>query len=137
MALNVDLLRSSFEAVAPKADELADTFYNTLFERYPDVKPLFANTDLAEQKKKLIGSIALIVKNADNADELVPYLKELGKKHVTYGSKKEHYPAVGECLITALSATAGDLWNQEMEDTWTTAYGVISENMIAGAGYDE
>ncbi len=49
--LDVKLLRTSFDAVKPRADLLASTFYRILFQRYPSVKPLFAHVDLKEQQR--------------------------------------------------------------------------------------
>jgi hemoglobin-like flavoprotein len=44
VSLNVGALRSSFELVAPQADLLAERFYDQLFEDYPNLQPLFAQT---------------------------------------------------------------------------------------------
>jgi methyl-accepting chemotaxis protein len=46
MALQVELLETSFDLIAPDGDRLVDTFYTRLFETAPAVKPLFAGTDL-------------------------------------------------------------------------------------------
>ncbi len=133
MSLNVELLRSSFKAVSHKADRLVEKFYELLFDRYPSVRPLFENARMEEQRKMLLRSIALIVRKVDDTNYIVPYLQGLGKTHVAYGTKPEHYDAVGECLIVALADTAGSLWTKEMEETWLAAYGVIKENMLKGA----
>lgn len=125
MALNVELLESSFQAVAPKADELANTFYDQLFTDYPAVKPLFANTDLAEQKKHLIAALSTVVGNLRKPDALTKVLGELGVRHIGYGAERAHYPAVGQTLLTALAKVAGDAWTTEMNDAWTEAYGAI------------
>jgi hemoglobin-like flavoprotein len=42
MALNVDLLRSSFELVATANPQFVSRFYEILFERYPQTRPLFS-----------------------------------------------------------------------------------------------
>jgi hemoglobin-like flavoprotein len=47
MALDLDALETSFDLVAPRGDELVDTFYTRLFDAAPAVKPLFAGTDVA------------------------------------------------------------------------------------------
>jgi hypothetical protein len=39
MDLNVQLLRDTFSAITPMSDDLAKTFYEILFERYPGVRP--------------------------------------------------------------------------------------------------
>jgi hemoglobin-like flavoprotein len=42
MALDLDALETSFDLVAPRGDELVDTFYTRLFAAAPAVRPLFA-----------------------------------------------------------------------------------------------
>ena len=127
MALNVDLLESSFQAIAPKAEELADTFYDLLFTEYPAVKPLFAKTDLAQQKKHLIAALSTVVGNLRKPDALTKVLGELGIRHIDYGAQREHYPAVGQTLLAALAKVAGDSWTQELNDAWAEAYGAIQD----------
>jgi methyl-accepting chemotaxis protein len=133
MALQPKLLRDSFEAVAPQADKLATVFYRTLFERYPSVKPLFADTNMREQRKKLIQAIAWVVKHVESPDQLATVLKAMGRRHVEYGALATHYPAVGECLLAALEEVAGSAWTPRLNDAWAEAYGAIAGIMQEGA----
>ncbi|MCH8043270.1 MAG: flavohemoprotein [Planctomycetes bacterium] len=133
MGLNVELLERSFAAVAPKAEELAEVFYGHLFADFPQVKPMFENVDMAEQKKKLIASLVVIVNNLRKGEVLVPTLEQLGARHLDYGAQEEHYPAVGQSLIKALAQVTGDAWNEELTQVWSEAYAVITEHMLAGA----
>jgi methyl-accepting chemotaxis protein len=133
MALQTKLLRDSFKAVAPQADRLATVFYRILFERYPSVKPLFTDSNMRDQRKKLIQAIAMAVKNLERPDQLVPALKALGQRHVDYGTLASHYPAVGECLLAALEEVAGPLWSADLEAAWSDAYSAIADIMREGA----
>ena len=132
MGLNVELLEQSFAAVAPKADELADTFYRHLFADYPEVQPMFANVDMPQQKKKLVASLKMVVDNLRKPDQLVSALESLGGRHTDYGTQEAHYPAVGATLLKALAEVAGDLWNDELNHAWAEAYGEISKHMLNG-----
>lgn len=133
MALDPQVLRDSFKAISHKADELSATFYDVLFTRYPAVRPLFDETRMDEQRKKLIRSIALVLRNLEAPERLEPYLQGLGRMHVAYGAEPEHYPAVGECLLVALAETAGPAWTDELNAAWGEAYGAISGLMLQGA----
>ena len=95
MALDLDALETSFDLVAPRGDELVDTFYTRLFAAAPAVKPLFAGTDLPEQKKMLLATLVLLRKSLRDLGAIVPKLRELGRRHVAYGARPEHYPVVG------------------------------------------
>ena len=133
MALQVKLLRDSFNAVAPSAEKLATVFYRILFERYPSVKPLFGDVNMREQRRKLVQALALVVRNLERPEQLTSALKDLGRRHVEYGAVAEHYPAVGECLLAALAEVAGPAWTPELTRAWADAYGVIAEIALTGA----
>jgi methyl-accepting chemotaxis protein len=131
--LQVKLLRDSFEAITPRADELAGTFYRILFDRYPAVRPLFRDTDLKEQQRKLVQALALVVANLERPAKLKEMLGQLGARHVDYGAQPAHYDAVGECLLAALSEIAGPLWSPKLERAWADAYAAVAALAVAGA----
>ncbi|MBL4886025.1 MAG: PAS domain S-box protein [Planctomycetaceae bacterium] len=133
MSLNVPLLRSSFELVAPQADLLAQTFYQTLFENHPEAKPIFDGVAMEEQQQKLIQSLIVIVKSLEQPEKLTKFLKELGVRHLDYQVSSVHYPLVQESMLIALEKVAGDAWNKELYNAWNEALEVISSIMIEGA----
>ncbi len=133
MSLNIPLIRSSFEAVKPISNEAMTHFYETLFQNFPAVKPLFAHTDLERQKKSLIHALAYIVDHLDDSDHLVEYLKKLGSSHVKYSIQDEHYPMIGQSLLSTLKFFFKGNWNAELEMEWTHAYQLISDSMRLGA----
>ena len=137
MSLQVELLETSFEKVKPNAGEFAASFYNNLFTAYPEAKPLFANTDLAEQQKKLIASLVLVVENLRNPEALSGALKGLGARHVKYGALPEHYPLVGNALLTTFEQYLGDSWTEDVKQAWVDAYGAITNIMLDGADYEQ
>jgi hemoglobin-like flavoprotein len=133
MSLDLEALETSFDLVAPRGDELMDEFYARLFEVAPAVKPLFANTDFKRQKAMLLGALVLVRKSLRNLDAIVPKLRELGARHVAYGAQPEHYPVVGEVLISAMATVAGPAWKPEYEAAWAGALEVVAGTMIEGA----
>jgi hemoglobin-like flavoprotein len=120
--MNVTLLRTSFEALRPQAPALVDRFYAILFERYPQVRPMFAHTDLPKQKVMLTQALALLVANLEKADVLRTYLGMLGARHAGYGTRDTHYAAVGECLLAAMAEIAGPLWTPSRSGRRRTAW---------------
>lgn len=133
MALDAELIRKNFFAISPKIDELTETFYATLFLRYPGVVPLFDGVNMQQQRRMLANALVFVVENLDAMEIASGTLEEMGRRHVGYGAEAEHYPAVGECLLHALETVTGDDWNDELESQWTEAYGVISSIMLRGA----
>ena len=137
MSLKVELLEQSFEGIKPHADAFVNSFYENLFTAYPEAKPLFANTHMAEQKTKLLGSLVLVVENLRTPEVLNDTLKGLGARHVKYGALPEHYPLVGNALLTTFEQYLGEQWTPEVKQAWIDAYSVISEIMLDGADYSD
>ena len=114
MSLDLDALETSFDLLAPRGDELMDEFYARLFAAAPAVRPLFPD-DMRRQKTMLLGALVLLRKSLRDLDAIVPKLRDLGARHVSYGARPEHYPLVGSVLIAAMAAVAGESWTQRYE----------------------
>lgn len=135
MALQTDLLQTSFALLRENEAEFTQAFYGNLFTDYPQVKPLFTTTDMNEQAKKLFASLVLVVNNLTKPDALTPALKGLGTRHVKYGVLPEHYPLVGSVLLKSMAASLKEQWTSDYESAWTDAYGAITEIMLEGTDY--
>jgi hemoglobin-like flavoprotein len=133
MDLNLQALEESFDAIAPRGDELMDEFYGRLFAAAPAVKPLFAHTDMRRQKAMLLSALVLVRKSLRDLDSIVPTLRRLGARHVAYGAQPEHYPVVAEVLIASMVAVAGPAWKSGYEAAWRDALGTVAAVMIEGA----
>ena len=128
----VTLVQQSFAKVAPISEQAAVIFYDRLFEVAPSVKPLFP-TDMKEQRKKLMATLAVVVGGLSNLPSVLPAASALAKRHVGYGAKPEHYPVVGGALLWTLEKGLGDGWTPEVAEAWTAAYGTLSGYMISEA----
>jgi hemoglobin-like flavoprotein len=133
MALDVQTLEESFDLVAPQGDDLIRRFYDNLFEAAPAVRPLFAHVDMEGQRQALLNMLVVLRESLRDLDDIVPDLEDLGARHVQYGAMAEHYPVVGEVLISTMSEVAGDAWKPEYTSAWQEAYGVVQGVMLAGA----
>jgi hemoglobin-like flavoprotein len=133
MDLNINALETSFDHIASRGDELVDVFYRRLFTVAPSVQPLFADTDLKRQKGMLLATLVLLRRSLRDLDSVTPKLRDLGARHVQYGALPEHYPVVGEVLITSMAEIAGDAWTLEYELAWTEAFAVVAGAMLDGA----
>ncbi|BAU15399.1 globin domain-containing protein [Leptolyngbya sp. NIES-3755] len=101
MALNVELLKSSFAQIKANSSEVTKQFYTVLFTDYPEVQPLFANTNMEKQRKQLFQSLVFTVNNLRKPDVLSDALRGLGTRHFQYGVLPQHYPMVGSSLLKA------------------------------------
>ncbi|APR83214.1 flavohemoprotein [Minicystis rosea] len=130
---DLQTIRDSFRRLIPRADLLAQRFYDTLFTRQPETRALFEGVLFEDQKRRLVRALALVVRNMERPEFLRPYLHGLGAIHVAYGVRNESYPVFAECLLEALAATAGPSWSRAEEAVWSDAIRLISNAMLAGA----
>src|SRR5712691_273438 len=133
MTLQIELLESSFQAIAPQGEGFVTAFYDRLFTSFPQTRAFFAPTDMKEQRKKLLGALALVIQNLRKPEVLTSALQGLGQRHVSYGVLPEHYPIVGGVLLETFSDVLGDRWTPEYQDAWAQAYEAICTIMLEGA----
>lgn len=133
MTLNVEALESSFAQVKPLAADFVASFYQNLFADYPQVQPLFAHTDMSEQRKHLIKALVLVIENLRKPNVLNNALKEMGARHFKYGTIEEYYPMVGASLLKTFEFYLGANWTSEVKQSWCDAYDAIASIMLEGA----
>ncbi len=126
----IELIESSFQALAPQGEVIVARFYERLFERHPEVRPLFEGTDMRAQQRKLLAALRLVVESLRRPEELARVLRELGRRHQGYGVRPEHYPLVAETLLEVLAEFAGPAWTEPVADAWRAALERIAETMI-------
>jgi hemoglobin-like flavoprotein len=133
MSLNVELLEQSFEQIKPRANEFVASFYENLFAAHPEVKLLFANSNMVEQPQKLLKALVFTIQNLRNPEALGTALQAMGARHVRYGSIPQHYPVVGQALLLTFEQYLQDDWTPELKQAWTEAYEAIAALMLKGA----
>ena len=128
----VELVQTTWEKVVPIADTAAALFYGKLFELDPSLKPLFTS-DIKEQGKKLMQMITVAVRGLGDLGKLVPAVQALGRRHVAYGVKDEHYATVGAALLWTLEKGLGDAFTPEVKEAWAAVYGILADTMMKAA----
>ena len=131
LGLDIDLLEKTFAALAPQGEALVQRFYEELFARFPEVRPMFANTSVQEQERKLLGALVLVINSLRDPEALVTALTQLGAKHHAYGARPEHYTAVAETLLDVMAEFAGELWTDEVHKAWSEALNTVATTMLA------
>lgn len=133
MNLNPKMIQESFQAIAPRAQEFVQHFYDRLFQEYPEVRPMFKSTSPMMQQQKLIQSLVFIVTHLEKSDRLLAYLQNLGSRHTYYGVEPAHYDAVGAVLVATLEHFLKEDFKKELREQWLIAFSVIKEQMLQGA----
>ncbi len=127
--MDVQVLKQSFELVAPQKEAFARTFYQRLFREFPETAPLFAGTDMARQESSLMATLAVVVNGLSRGENVVPAVQALGKRHKGYGVQPEHFNAVGQALLATLQQFLGTAWTPEVAANWREAYVTLSTLM--------
>ncbi|TNF36754.1 MAG: hemin receptor [Gammaproteobacteria bacterium] len=129
---DIKLVKDSWAMVVPISETAAELFYDKLFELDPSVKAMFKG-DMKEQGRKLMAILNTAVTSLDKLDTIVPAIQAMGKRHVDYGVKDEHYDTVGEALIWTLGAGLKDAFTEETKAAWVGIYTLVADTMKAAA----
>ncbi len=121
----VKLVQESFAKVRPISEVAADLFYKKLFELDPSLRQMFKG-DMKEQGKKLMSTLSFAVNGLTRLDTIVGAVEDLGRKHVGYGVKTEHYNTVGVALLWTLEQGLGDAFTPDVKFAWTEVYGLLA-----------
>jgi uncharacterized protein YjbI with pentapeptide repeats/hemoglobin-like flavoprotein len=129
----MELVEESFSEIKADKQAFTKSFYNTLFDQHPQLRPLFANIDMVKQGSKLYATLVLLVENLRHPVELERVLLPLGNKHRGYGATAEHYPMVSSAILQTLEKYLGDQWKPEIAAAWAETCRRVEEMMLRGA----
>lgn len=123
------LVRSTWALMEPVKDDAARLFYGRLFEIDPSTRSLFASTDMAKQGEKFIQTITTTVAELEWPEVLRPAIEALGRRHIAYGVREEHYESVGAALLWTLEQSLGEAFTPEAEEAWAETYRSLASIM--------
>ena len=129
----IKLVQDSFRRVAPIAETAAQLFYARLFELDPDLELLFKG-NLSEQGRKLMQMLALAVSSLDRMEQLLPVVRSLGTRHVSYGVRDKDYDTVEQALLWTLRKGLGEAFTPDVEAAWSNVYATLASAMQSGSG---
>jgi hemoglobin-like flavoprotein len=128
----IALVQSSFQAVQPILEPAAMMFYDRLFDLDPALRALFRGSR-EDQARKLAQALAVVVTSIDRPEKIRGAVEALGRRHVGYGVRDEHYETVGKALLWTLEQGLGEAFSSEVRDAWTAAYGWLAFTMQRAA----
>ena len=128
----IKLVQDSFRQVAPIAETAAQLFYARLFELDPGLELLFKG-NLSEQGRKLMQMLGLAVNSLDRMEQLLPVVRSLGTRHISYGVRDRDYDTVGQALIWTLRKGLGDAFTPDVEAAWSDVYATLASAMQSGS----
>ncbi|WP_171074142.1 globin domain-containing protein [Nonomuraea basaltis] len=127
----VTIVTRGIAELRPRLEEIADDFYRRLFDRHPELWPLFP-TDISVQRRKFADELEMIVRAIPDFGSFAERARHLGARHAGYGVRVAHYAHVRAVLFEVIAAALGDGWTEEAEAAWRSAYNLITEAMLLG-----
>jgi len=131
-AAQIKLVREDFAMIEKRSAISGLVFYRHLFTLDPALKPLF-HSGIEAQGRKLMEALEFTVATLDKPAELVPILEALGRRHVTYGARTEHYTTMTEALVLTLRESLGEGFSTAAEKAWRQALAFVCQAMLRGA----
>jgi NAD(P)H-flavin reductase/hemoglobin-like flavoprotein len=135
MSLNPRLVKESFSIIEPVADKAAAYFYGRLFAENPHLRGMFPPA-MDVQRDRLFKALTRIVWSVDSPEGMRSYLSQLGRDHRKYGVIAEHYSAIGNALLATVRRFAAEIWTEEIEAAWVSAYTAAADLMVESAEAD-
>jgi len=123
------LVKASLPVLKPQGDAITARMYELLFEKYPQVKPLFANAP-NNQSRILTQSIIAYGEHIDDLSTLSSALEQIARKHVAVGVQPDYYPLVGESLLQAFKEILDESVTDEIISAWQEAYFFLAEQLM-------
>ena len=130
------LVRATFAKIAPISDQAGAMLYERMFAINPGLRRLFA-IDIETQGAKLMAVLKIAIANLHRLDEIMPTVRELGRRHAQYGVKDRDYDTGGIALLATLEAALGDEFTPAVRAAWRACYEVLVGEMKAAAAVEE
>jgi hemoglobin-like flavoprotein len=125
------IVKSTAPLLKEKGEEITKTMYPILFSKYPEVEVLFKDAE-PNQYKKLASAVYAYASNIDRLEQLSAGIAVMVKAHIKTNVQPEHYPMVGDALLTAIKEVLGeDVATPEVIDAWAEAYQFLADILIA------
>lgn len=109
------------------ADRFGRVFYRRLFEAAPETRRLFSH-DLGPQAQMVTQMLQMAVYSLNRFDEVEAGLAAVGRSHVHYGVRPEHYRVFGTVFQATLAEILGPDYDAHVAAAWA---GVVDR--IVGA----
>jgi hemoglobin-like flavoprotein len=129
------MVRRSCAGVADRPVQLAESFYEHLFELAPAVRGMFAH-DMSLQNERMSRMLMDVVLGADNPDRIERILQRMGAEHGRHlDVVPEHYPFVGRAIVRAVRDLSPE-WSPALGSAWVLVYEWMAAHMVLGAERD-
>jgi len=125
-------VRESFQSIREYSDSVVLLFYGRLFELAPQAKGMF-RVEMRDQARKLMDMLNAIVEALEGGEKLRSKLEDLGRRHVAYGVRPEHYDTLMTALLWAFGSALDYEFDSETRTAWEILLRGVSRVMTDGS----
>lgn len=122
-----EIIVSSYRDFETDAPRFAELFYQHLFAVEPGIRAVFSKNPTV-RVGNLVKMLKIATVSINSLDALVPMLRLLGGTNCR--QRMDYYATIGEELMTTLQQIMGGKYNDEINEAWTTYFGILSEMMM-------
>lgn len=128
----IQIIKSTVPVLEKYGTDITKRFYQLLFASHPELLNIFnhAHQSQGRQQTALANAVYAAALHIEKLEMILPAVKQIAHKHRSLGVKAEHYPIVGQNLLTAIKDVLGDAATDEIIGAWAEAYGVIANVFI-------
>ncbi len=129
----IEIIKSTVPVLEVHGTKITEVFYKNMFQAHPELLNIFNHTNQKQgrQQTALANTILAAAKYIDKLETIIPVVKQIAHKHRSLAVKPEHYPIVGQFLLSSIKEVLGDAATEEIINAWAEAYGVIADVFIA------
>jgi len=128
-AKTIEIVKSTAPVIKEHGEAITAAMYPILFERYPQTKELFKDSS-ADQYKKLASAVYAYAANIDKLENLSSGIETMAFAHVKTNVKPEHYPMVGDAVLSAIKQVLGDAATDDVINAWKEAFFFLADVLI-------
>jgi hemoglobin-like flavoprotein len=121
----ISVVQASWQKVDEKNHEVAEMFYQRLFELAPDLRQ-FYQSDLHEYGAILMRNLGTAVASLARLDSVLPMLQDFGQQRFERGIKDGYETAVRNAMLWALEQRLAEAFTQDVRTAWNETYSLLT-----------
>ena len=121
----IALVQASWQKVDEKNHEVAQMFYQRLFELAPELRQ-FYQTDLQECGARLMRNLGIAVTSLRRMDSVLPMLQDFAAQRVERGIKDGYETVVRNAMLWALEQRLAESFTQDVSTAWNETYSLLT-----------
>ncbi|XP_046388826.1 non-symbiotic hemoglobin 1-like isoform X1 [Ischnura elegans] len=145
----VEMLRENWKELEANIARVGVITFISLFETHPDVQEVFIpfqgmgleelrhSKQLRAHALRVMGFVQKAVARLHEPEKLDVLLRELGKKHYSYGAKQQYIDYIAPEFIQAIKPSLEDKWSDEVEEAWIALFNYMGVIMKAAMDLEE